>query len=181
MPGLTVEDEAATQANIERREALRIWLRLLAGSNAIEREIQTRLREGFGVSLARFDFLAQLERSDDGEMTMTELSQKLMVSGGNITGLTDRLSKEGLVERRAHPGDRRRCSGSRLLVRAKRFSLKWQTSIPSGCPKSWVVWKALTAALCYMLLRRLRSRLTRPQNCVLAKAAVSNNEQITNQ
>ncbi|MBZ0218132.1 MAG: MarR family transcriptional regulator [Fimbriimonadaceae bacterium] len=107
MPGLTTGETASAENRMERRDALRIWLRLLACSNTIEREIQTRLRDRFGVSIARFDFLAQLERAEDGELTMTELSQHLMVSGGNITGLTDRLSKEGLVKRRAHPADRR--------------------------------------------------------------------------
>ena len=107
MPGLSAGEERKAAMPLERREALRVWLRLLSSSSAVEREIQARLRDRFGVSLARFDFLAQLERADGGELTMTELSQQLMVSGGNITGLTDRLAKEGLVERRAHPADRR--------------------------------------------------------------------------
>lgn len=107
MPGLSTGEQLTSDNGQKQRDALRIWLRLLGCSNTIEREIQARLRERFGVSIARFDFLAQLERAEDGELTMTELSQQLMVSGGNITGLTDRLSKEGLVERRAHPADRR--------------------------------------------------------------------------
>ena len=88
-------------------EPVRLWLRLLSCATMIEREIQARLRDRFGVSLARFDYLAQLDRAGEGELTMTELGQRLMVSGGNITGLTDRLEKEELVERRADPGDRR--------------------------------------------------------------------------
>ena len=43
--------------------------------------------------------MAQLERNPDG-LKMGELSQRLMVTGGNITGLTDQLVKEGLVKRR---------------------------------------------------------------------------------
>lgn len=89
------------------KDKLRLWLRLLSCTNFIEYELQQRLRDRFGLSLARFDFLAQLYRAGKSELTMTELSQSLMVSGGNITGLTDRLSKEGLVERRADPADRR--------------------------------------------------------------------------
>jgi DNA-binding MarR family transcriptional regulator len=89
------------------QEAVRLWLRLLSSANFIEREIQSRLRERFGISLARFDYLAQLDRAGQNELTMSDLGQKLMVSGGNITGLTDRLEKEGLVERRSDPGDRR--------------------------------------------------------------------------
>jgi DNA-binding MarR family transcriptional regulator len=38
---------------------------------------------------------------------MGELSRRLMVTGGNVTGITTALVAEGLVERRAIPGDRR--------------------------------------------------------------------------
>jgi DNA-binding MarR family transcriptional regulator len=40
-------------------------------------------------------------------MTLGEISQRMMVSNGNVTGLATRLEAEGLVERRARPGDRR--------------------------------------------------------------------------
>ena len=50
--------------------ALRLWLRMLACTTQIEGEIRRRLRERFGISLARFDYLAQLYRYKDG-MKMT--------------------------------------------------------------------------------------------------------------
>jgi DNA-binding MarR family transcriptional regulator len=86
--------------------ALRLWLRMLACTTQIEAEIRRRLRARFGISLARFDYLAQLYRSKDG-MKMRELSRYLMVTGGNVTGLTDDLAREGLVVRESNPGDRR--------------------------------------------------------------------------
>lgn len=86
--------------------ALKLWLRLLACSTQLEAEIRRRLRERFGVSLARFDYLAQLHRHPEG-LKMRELSQHLMVTGGNVTGLTDELERDGLVTREASPGDRR--------------------------------------------------------------------------
>ena len=86
--------------------ALRLWLRMLACTTQIEAEIRRRLRERFGISLARFDYLAQLYRYKDG-MKMRELSRFLMVTGGNVTGLTDDLAKEGMVVRASSPGDRR--------------------------------------------------------------------------
>ena len=86
--------------------ALRLWLRMLACTTQIEAEIRRRLRERFGISLARFDYLAQLYRYKDG-MKMRELSRFLMVTGGNVTGLTDDLAKEGMVVRTSSPGDRR--------------------------------------------------------------------------
>ena len=86
--------------------SLRLWLRLLACSTDIETEIRRRLRAQFGITLARFDYLAQLHRHPDG-LRMSALSRYLMVTGGNVTGLTDELEKEGLVQRDAEPGDRR--------------------------------------------------------------------------
>ena len=87
-------------------QSLKLWLRLLACSTQIETEIRRRLRDRFGVSLARFDYLAQLHRHPDG-LRMNMLSRYLMVSGGNVTGLTDELEKDGLVQRDDDPGDRR--------------------------------------------------------------------------
>jgi len=85
---------------------LKLWLRMLASTTQIEAEIRRRLRERFGISLARFDYMAQLYRYDDGLM-MRALSRYLMVTGGNVTGLTDELEGDGLVVREASPDDRR--------------------------------------------------------------------------
>jgi len=72
----------------------------------IEGEIRTRLRENFDVTLPRFDLMAQLDKSPEG-MTLGELSRRMMVSNGNITGLVERLVELGLVDRVPHPTDRR--------------------------------------------------------------------------
>ena len=86
--------------------ALRLWLRLFTCSLMIERGIRARLRQRFTITLARFDYLSQLERFPDG-LQMQELSRRLMVTGGNVTGLTHQLVAEGLVERRRIHDDRR--------------------------------------------------------------------------
>jgi DNA-binding MarR family transcriptional regulator len=86
--------------------AVRTWLRLLSLTTQIEQEIRTRLRERFGTTLARFDYLAQLERHPDG-LRMSALSRCLMVTGGNVTGLTTQLEAEALVERLPDPEDGR--------------------------------------------------------------------------
>ena len=86
--------------------ALRLWLRLLSCSTQIEQEIRLRLRRRFGTTLPRFDFLAQLERHPDG-LRMSALSRYLMVTGGNVTGLTDQLVADGYVERVPDAQDRR--------------------------------------------------------------------------
>ena len=86
--------------------ALKLWLRMLASTTHIEAEIRRRLREQFGISLARFDYMAQLFRYKEG-LQMRALSRYLMVTGGNVTGLTDELERDGLVARQANPDDRR--------------------------------------------------------------------------
>ncbi|HEX7439359.1 MAG TPA: MarR family transcriptional regulator [Caldimonas sp.] len=86
--------------------ALKLWLRMLASTTHIEAEIRRRLRDRFEISLARFDYMAQLYRYRDG-MKMRELSRYLMVTGGNVTGLTDDLAREGMVVRESSPSDRR--------------------------------------------------------------------------
>lgn len=90
----------------ERRAALRLWLRLLSTSNLIEARVRAGLRDRFGSTLPRFDLLAQLDHAPDG-LTMTELSRRMMVTNGNVTGLVARLIREGLVERRVDAADRR--------------------------------------------------------------------------
>ena len=85
---------------------LRLWLRLLTCSHLIESEVRQRLRERFATTLPRFDLLAQLDRAPEG-LTMGELSSRLMVSNGNVTGLADALAREGLVSRVPEPEDRR--------------------------------------------------------------------------
>jgi DNA-binding MarR family transcriptional regulator len=85
---------------------LRLWLRLLTCTTLIEGEIRRRLRDTFDVTLPRFDLMAQLDKAPGG-MTLGELSKRMMVSNGNVTGLAERLAAQGLLERRASPTDRR--------------------------------------------------------------------------
>ena len=90
--------------------SLRTWLRLLACSNLVEREVRGRLRDRFDTTLPRFDVLAQLDavlRQSDPHLTMSELSRRLMVTNGNLTALIERLVQEGLVSRDPSPDDRR--------------------------------------------------------------------------
>ena len=85
---------------------LRLWLRLLKLSSGIEGELRKRLRDDHGTTLPRFDVMAALYRYPDG-LKMSDLSDHLRVSNGNVTGILDRLTEEGLALRVAIPGDRR--------------------------------------------------------------------------
>ena len=101
--------DSETRATDDDHQALRLWLRLLACTNLVEAPLRKRLRAEFSGSLSRFDLMAQLDRHPAG-LKMRELSERLMVTGGNVTGLTDRLVAEGLVERRDDRNDRRACT-----------------------------------------------------------------------
>ncbi len=118
-------------------QSLKVWLRLLSCSTQIETEIKKRLRLEFGMTLARFDYLAQLDRHPGG-LRMSALSRFLMVTGGNVTGLTDELEKDGLVERIAEPEDRRSCrvaltrKGQRLFTSIAAVHETWVVGIFAG-------------------------------------------------
>jgi DNA-binding MarR family transcriptional regulator len=87
-------------------EDIRLWLRLLFCASHIESIMQSRIMNEFGISLARFDLMSQLERVGGG-LTMSEVSRRMMVSNGATTSLVDKLVEDGLVQREAHPEDRR--------------------------------------------------------------------------
>jgi DNA-binding MarR family transcriptional regulator len=94
------------RAHSEHPEALRLWLRLLTCTQIVEKQVRSQLRERFDTTLPRFDLMAQLERAPEG-LKMNELSRRMMVTGGNVTGITDQLVAEDLVDRVDVEGDRR--------------------------------------------------------------------------
>ena len=88
------------------KEVLRLWLRALTFTNMVEQRVRTRLREEYDVTLPRFDVMAALYNLPDG-VSMGDISRWLMVSNGNITGIAERLEREGLVHRQPRLEDRR--------------------------------------------------------------------------
>ena len=116
---------------------LRLWLRLLATANLIEVEIRQRLRERFATTLPRFDLLAQLERVEDG-LLLGELSRRMMVSNGNVTGLVERLVELGLIERNVLEADRRAvrvrmtAKGRRVFAEMAAAHAEWIAELFAG-------------------------------------------------
>jgi DNA-binding MarR family transcriptional regulator len=105
-PPTTAFMDLETRTTVDDHQDLRLWLRLLACTIRVEHQVRDRLRREFETTLPRFDLMAQLERHPDG-LRMSELSRRLMVSGGNVTGITDQLEREDLVVRIFDPADRR--------------------------------------------------------------------------
>jgi DNA-binding MarR family transcriptional regulator len=96
----------AVETPEDHAEELRLWLRLLTCTTLIEGEVRGRLRQRFDVTLPRFDLMAQLDKVPDG-MTLSDVSKRMMVSNGNVTGLVERLVESGHLDRRTSETDRR--------------------------------------------------------------------------
>ena len=98
--------DAETRIHDDHHLSVRLWLRMLTCTNRVENVVRQNLQARFQTTLPRFDLMAQLERAPHG-LRMSELSQRMMVTGGNVTGVTDGLEKEGLVVREVDSNDRR--------------------------------------------------------------------------
>lgn len=85
---------------------VRIWIRMLTLHGTVYSRLNRTFLDRFGISLAKFDVLAQLDRFGD-ELSQGELSQRLKVTGGNVTGLVRRLVADGFVTRKMSASDRR--------------------------------------------------------------------------
>jgi DNA-binding MarR family transcriptional regulator len=129
-----------TASRDDDHQALRLWLRLLTCTQLIEREVRARLRERFDTTLPRFDLMSQLWRYPEG-LKMNELSARLMVTGGNVTGIVDLLEKDGLAERAAEPADRRAYrvrltrAGRKAFGEMARAHEEWIVELLAGMPR----------------------------------------------
>ena len=88
------------------KQSLRLWLHIFSCAGVVERRIQNRFRERFSTTLPRFDVLAALQRAGK-PISMGALSDLLLATGGNVTGIINRLQKDNLVVRTKDPGDAR--------------------------------------------------------------------------
>ncbi len=103
-----------------QRDSIKLWLELSRSANELERIMDGNLRAHFDQSMPRFDVLSQLERSEGQGLTIGDLASKLIASKGNITGLLTRMEKEGLLERRQIPNNRR---STQVVITAKGLAL----------------------------------------------------------
>ena len=130
----------------EHPQALRLWLRMLTLTQLIKKQEHAQLREHWGTTLPRFDLMAQLERNPDG-LKMNKLSRRMMVTGGNVTGITDQLVAEGLVERVDVEGDRRA-----FRIRSRRAAVcclaTWRASMKPGSSRLFKVCRLLRPKPC---------------------------------
>jgi DNA-binding MarR family transcriptional regulator len=133
---------AALDLNLteETHESLRLWLRLLTCTRLVENHVRKSLAARFKTTLPRFDLMAQLERFPKG-LQMGELSRRMLVTGGNVTGIVDQLERSGLIVRTEDPADRRAYlvkltkEGRRLFAQMAVEHESWIVDLFSGIPK----------------------------------------------
>jgi DNA-binding MarR family transcriptional regulator len=161
--------DGETRARDDHHDSLRLWLRLLSCSTLIENHIRQRLQGEFATTLPRFDLMAQLERCPEG-LKMGELSKRLMVTGGNVTGITDLLEQEGLVARVIDSQDRRAFrvkltpSGQRQFKKMSAGHERWVIDLFDGLPSKG---KQLLAELLHDLkIHVRRQERLRTENAV---------------
>ncbi|MDP9089220.1 MAG: MarR family transcriptional regulator [Pseudomonadota bacterium] len=148
-----------TRPTDDHHESLRLWLRLLTCTHLIETHVRKGLAAQFKTTLPRFDLMSQLERAPEG-LQMGELSRRMLVTGGNVTGIVDQLERSGLIIRTEDPADRRAYlvkltkEGRRLFAQMAAEHASWIVKLFSGIPKREQ--RALQESL-----SRLRSQLTR--------------------
>ncbi|MBL8386137.1 MAG: MarR family transcriptional regulator [Burkholderiales bacterium] len=158
-PADAVPLDHETRAEGDDHEALRLWLRLLTCTNLIEAAVRANLRRAFDVTLPRFDLMAQLYKHGDG-LKMGELSQRMMVTGGNVTGIADQLGQEGLVVREPDAADRRAmrirltAAGREAFARMAAQHESWVVAMMDGLGDD-------ERAQLYRLLGRLKASVTR--------------------
>ena len=146
-------------ADTDGRLQTRLWLRLLTCTQLIETEIRGRLRTGFETTLPRFDVLAQLHAAGE-PLTMGELSARLMVTTGNVTGLVDVMQQDRLVARLPNPADRRSTLiaatevGQALFDRMAPAHRHWIEALTAGLSRAEMV-------LLFELLGKLKESVSR--------------------
>ncbi len=150
--------DAESRATEEDHSSVRLWLRMLACTRLIEHRMSAGLREQFDTTLPRFDFLSQLERHPAG-LRMTEISRRMMVTGGNITRIADGLLADGLIARSVAPGDRRAsivrltATGRRSFAEMARRHEEWIVATFAGIDDD-------ERGQLYALLAKLKRHLT---------------------
>jgi DNA-binding MarR family transcriptional regulator len=85
---------------------LEAWASLLQAHATLMRRLEVDLAQATGLALADFDVLAQLANAG-GELRMTELAARALISRSGMTRRVARLVDEGLVRRANADADAR--------------------------------------------------------------------------
>lgn len=104
-----VESPAARTWDDDEERALRLWIALARCYLTFSRSVAAKVSE-YGLTTPQFGVLEALHHL--GPLTLGDLADKLLVTGGNVTYVMDRLEEQGLVTRE-------RCGQDRRVIWAK--------------------------------------------------------------
>lgn len=89
---------------VSKKISSETWLCLAQSYHLAQKHYRESLR-GSGLTQPQFEVMTQI--ADDEGIPLTRIGENLMVTGGNITGIIDRLEKNGVVKRKRDKEDRR--------------------------------------------------------------------------
>ena len=88
----------------QERLALGTYVKLMRAANAA-RNYASRSLSGTGITLTQFAVLEALYHL--GPMSLSDIAQKVLTTGGNLTMVVGNLERQGLAKRQQSPEDRR--------------------------------------------------------------------------
>jgi DNA-binding MarR family transcriptional regulator len=105
-PDFAAQLQRLVEDELPGRRGLNAWSSLLRAHATLMRQLETDLERETGLALADFDVLAQLADAG-GQLRMTELASRALISRSGMTRRVARLVDEGLVRRAEADADGR--------------------------------------------------------------------------
>lgn len=99
-----LDQPAPREWSVGQEEALRLWIALARCYSSFAKAVSLKIQE-YGLTTPQFGVLEALFHL--GPLSLGELAEKLLVTGGNVTYVMDRLEQQGLVYRERSEDDRR--------------------------------------------------------------------------
>ena len=99
-----VDHPAERDWSEDQEVALRLWVTLARCHATYGKAVASKVQD-YGLTTPQFGTLEALYHL--GPLSLGELAEKLLVTGGNVTYVMDRLEDQGLVYRYRRPDDRR--------------------------------------------------------------------------
>lgn len=125
--------------SVRDKSGIVLWLRLVKCYNLAMRGVRNSLKGE--LTLPQFDVLTQLSRNEEG-LNFSQLSDLLLVTAGNLTGIIERMVTQGLVAKQVNPQDRRevflhltptgRELSNKLIQRHEQEVLSMLAGVPEG-------------------------------------------------
>lgn len=101
------------------------WMSVVRTQSLMLDHLERELIRETGLTLPRFDVLAQLDRAG-GRLRFGKLADAILLSRGGLSRLVDRMARDGLITREGDPSDARGWfavitpHGRELLARARK-------------------------------------------------------------